>query len=215
MSFYTISKAPNYVISVILSRRKLPPKETLAKAILAATSNFKQVSIPDMSIREELAKKFGDRGDNVTRREAYLSGMNKMGSLIKKENTKEELAIKEAEEKLLHPIDLTLRQIAFLAKIVGKDTMELVGNIANGLAPEKISNWRSKYNLEKQRHEESKKENTSLRDRISALERERTTLRDFIFQEGLQDPTLPSTRLRSNGSPYAVDAKDGFVGDFG
>jgi len=215
MSFYTISKAPNYVVSVLLQRRKLPAKETLAKAILAATSNFKQVSIPDMSIREELAKKFGDRGDNVTRREAYLSGMNKMGSLIKQDNTKEELAIKEAEEKLLHPIDLTLRQIAFLAKILGKDTMELVGNIANGLAPEKISNWRSKYNLEKQRHEESKKENTALRDQLKSLERERTTLRDFIYEKGLQDPTICSPRFGSNGSPYAVDTKDGSVGDFG
>jgi hypothetical protein len=215
MSFYTISKAPNYVISVLLERRKLPARETLAKAILAATSNFKQVSIPDMSIREELAKKFGDRGDNVTRREAYLSGMNKMGLLIKRENTKEELAIKEAEEKLLHPIDLTLRQIAFLAKILGKDTMELVGNIANGLAPEKISNWRSKYNLEKQRHEESKKENTALRDQLKSLERERTTLRDYIHEKGLQDPTICSPRFGSNGSTYAVDTKDGFVGDFG
>lgn len=96
----------------------------------------------------------------------------------------------QAISKIDHPIDLTLRQLAFIAKMTGRNLPRLINEISEGLAPEVTGNWKDKYLLEKSRHKESKEIIGQKNDEIKAFKRQAAIFRNTLYKAGIQDPTL-------------------------
>jgi hypothetical protein len=102
----------------------------------------------------------------------------------------QEEAIAAAKRKLDHPIDLTLREIAFIAKMTGRNLSKMITGISEGLAPEKADNWKERYLMEKNRKAQAVEIIGQRNDEIDTLKAKIAKLRNELHGRGIQDPTL-------------------------
>ena len=102
----------------------------------------------------------------------------------------QEEAIATAKRKLDHPIDLTLREIAFIAKMTGRSLNKMIKGMSEGLAPEKADNWKERYLMEKDRKKECMDKLGQKNDEIDPLKAKIAKLRNELHENGIQDPTL-------------------------
>ena len=211
MTLYTLESPKNYILSRLYSKRKADPKKALKKAILA--SRVEGAYRPDFRFptpeEKKLAgDKFADEAPKRTRSEIFVAGMNSVIRFLKEHNTEDAFVDAEVEAKLFVPIDLTLRQVAFVAKSTDRDAMRLIGEIIGGLAPENVSNWKSKYELEKSKHEETKYRKGQIFAEAEALKKQVALLRGALHDNQIQDPTLHPAIGGRAGETGAVDPTD-------
>lgn len=211
MSFYTLENPKNYTLFRLFSKRKTDPKKGLRKAILASRAEgayLPQLRFPTPEQKKVMGDKWASEAPKRTRSEIFVAGMNAMKRHLEEINTEDAFIESEVEDKLYCPMDLTLRQIAFIAKAVNRDTMRLVGEISGGLAPEVVGNWKTRYEIEKQRHEETKYRQGQVHAEIKAAKRDIARLRDTLHANQIEDPTLHPSDGGRAGEAGTVDAED-------
>jgi HAMP domain-containing protein len=101
-----------------------------------------------------------------------------------------EEATAAAKQKLDHPIDLTLREIAFIAKMTGRSLSRMITGMSEGLAPEKADNWKERYLMEQNRKKNALEVIGQRNDEIETLKAKIAKLRNELHRNGIQDPTL-------------------------
>lgn len=211
MSFYTLESPKNYTLSRLFSKRKADPKKALKKAILASRVDGAyrpDFRFPTPEEKKSMGDKYASEAPKRTRSEIFVAGMNAVIRHLKERNTEDAFVDAEVEAKLFVPMDLTLRQVAFVAKSTNRDAMRLIGEIIGGLAPETVGNWKQKYELEKDRHAETKNRKGQIFAEVEALKRQIALLRGTLHDNQIQDPTLhPSIGGRA-GETGAVDPTD-------
>ena len=211
--FYSLRDSKTYMVHKLFKLKGLDPKETMQDILVSATISggyTPRLRFPTPEKKAELAKKF--RTQNSTAKhdpeKAYLAGANAIIRHLEGLNTKGEYLKEETEHKLFRPIDLSLRQLAFVAKVTKTPYRALLSAIAKGVAPSGIDmlhtkDWKREYELEKLKHEETKNRLGQIWDEKEAARRIIAELRRELHKEGLQDPTL---QIREEGGSYPVDA---------
>lgn len=201
--FYTLADARNYTLSKVFKKAGLNAETALKDVLKAASSQggyAPNLRFPDPEKKEALAKMFHESSSTAkaSPKQSWLAGANAMIRHLKDENSEEAILRAEAMHKVNRPIDLTLRQIAFVAKVTGTDFWRLIKEIG-GVSVSKeevtatVKNWKGDYVLEKQRHEETKEKSRQYRDELKGAARTIAALRRTIHEAGLQDPTLSVT----------------------
>lgn len=211
MSFYTLENPKNYTLFRLFSKRKTDPVRMLKKVLRAAdlgNAYRPKLTFPTPEQKKDMGDKWADEAPKRTRSEIFVAGMNAAIRFLKENNTEEHYLDAEVMTKLYYPMDLSLRQIAFIAKSVNRNTMRLVGEISGGLAPEEVGNWKSQYEIEKQRHEEAKFRQGQVHAEIKAAKRDIARLRATLHDNQIEDPTLHPSDGGRAGETGTVDAED-------
>ena len=222
--FYSLRDSKTYFLFKLFKKRKLEPtqamKDILQSATLSGGYSPKMV-FPNLEARRLMAVKFL-KSKNLTKDDlerTFMAGCKAAIRNMKEKNTVEHYLEHEAKHKLNRPIDLTLRQLAFVTKATGLPSIKrLISSIAKGISPEsgdmiKVKNWKRYYKRERDRHDETKNRLGQIFDEGEASKRILAELRTLLHEKGLQDPTL-QTREEGGENPIAaIDKKDDSNGD--
>jgi hypothetical protein len=98
--------------------------------------------------------------------------------------------VKKRAHLIDYPIDMTLREIAFVAKSLNMDFDELMYCITEGMDKKKKTDWKSMYGIEKIKHGDTKERAAQRTVELQGARKQISTLRDVLIEKGIQDPTL-------------------------
>lgn len=221
--FYTLTDSRNYTLHKLFKKRGLDPQETL-KSIVEVCAEQGRTSVkfrfPCAEVKQDMAAKFAASSSTAKRTplQSYLAGLNACMRIVEGIIEGGAISEAEAEHKVTHPIDMTLREMAFAAKALEVDFWFLMREIAGETSPDsdimqKVRNWKRDYLIEQARHEETKRIAAQRGDEIAGCKRVIAQLRDTIHREGLQDPTLQIVRPQGETSVGEADKADAGVVD--
>lgn len=217
--FYTLTDSRNYTLFKLLRKRGLDPENTMA-GIVRTCSEQGRTSVsfrfPSAEAKQEMASKFAASSSTAKRTplQSYLAGFNACIRHVEEIIEEGAMLRADAEHKAMHPIDMTLREMAFAAKALDVDFWFLVREIAGETSPDSdimrnVKNWKRDYLIEQARHEETKRIAAQRADEIAGCRRIIAQLRDTLHREGLQDPTLQVVRPQGEtpiGETHKEDA---------
>jgi hypothetical protein len=217
--FYSIRDSKTYMLFHLFKKGGKDPLETMQDVLRSATVSggyVPNLAFPSQVTKMKMAKKFllSIGTAKYSEEKIFYAGANAVIQNMKGKNTAEEFLKREAEHKIYRPIDLTLRDLAFVTKIANLSSIkDLIANITKGITPEskdmiKEKDWRRTYELEKFRHEETKNRLGQIHDEREASVRIIAELRNLIHGKGLQDPTLQVIQEGGENPIAAVDKDD-------
>ena len=187
---YTLKTPKSLVLKVLFKKRKMDPVQSLADAIQSCdVEKHTRLKEPSPKEKREIASAYNPQV-KTTRQQNYLAGMNAMIRWMRENVDRRSKAESRAETLVDHPIDLTLREVAFLAKMCDREAFALIKEIVGGLKPERVNNWKSAFKLKKSKHAQSKEKIREKNAEIESLRRTVARLRAELHEKGIQDPTL-------------------------
>jgi len=202
--FYTLTDSRNYTLQKLFKARGLDPLDAMRS--IAVTCNEQagmqpHLRFPSSTVKGEIAKKFATSSSTAkaTAMQSYLAGYNACIRHMEELFSHDNVLDAYAKHRVMHPIDMTLREMAFAARALEVDFWFLVKEIAGETSPDsdimqRVKNWKREYSIEQERHEETRKQSAQRADEIAGCRRIIAQLRDTLHREGLQDPTLQVVR---------------------
>lgn len=187
---YTLKTPKSLVLKILFKKRDLDPVQGLADALQACdVEKHTRLKEPCPAEKNEMAEKY-DPQVKTTRKQNYLAGMNAMIRWMR-DNIDGRSKVEERAKTLVeHPIDLTLREVAFIAKTCDREAIRLINEIVGGLKPEQVNNWKAAFKLEKTKHAQTKEKIREKNAEIDSLKRTVARLRTELHENGIKDPTL-------------------------
>ena len=198
--FYTLTDARNYTVRRLLRKAGHEPVPAMVNILRASGTKGGYVirpRYPSADDVREAARGFARMSSTAkaTPEQSYTAGWNACKRAVAELNSEEAILLHEAQHKVMRPIDMTLRQLAFVAHTCNADSMALIREIAGVTSPdvdmmENVRNWRTEYMIESHRHEETKRLAAQRADELEGASRRIAQLRDALHREGIQDPTV-------------------------
>ena len=216
--FYTLTDSRNYTLQKLFKARGLDPLDAMRS--IAVTCNEQAGTEPHLRFptperKQELASKFAASSSSakVSPKQSYLAGYNACVRHMEELFSNDNVLDAYAKHRVTHPIDMTLREMAFAAKALEVDFWYLVKEIAGETSPDsdimqRVKNWKREFNIEQERHEETRKQSAQRADEIAGCRRIIAQLRDTLHREGLQDPTLQVVRPQGKTSVGEAHKED-------
>lgn len=187
---YTLKTPKSLVLRILFSKRDMSPVQGLADALQACdVEKHTRLKEPSPEEKREMASAYNPQV-KTTRQQNYLAGMNAMIRWMRDSIDGRSKVESRAETLIDHPIDLTLREVAFLAKMYDREALTLIKEIIGGLKPEQVNNWKTAFKLEKDKHAQTKERISEKNAEIESLNRTVARLRTELYENGIQDPTL-------------------------
>jgi hypothetical protein len=216
--FYTLTDSRNYTLHRLFSKRGLDPQQAL-QSIVEVCAEQGRTSVkfrfPSAEAKQEMADRFASSSSTAKRTpsQSYLAGLNACMRIVEAAISRGAISIAEAEHKVTHPIDMTLREMAFAAKTLEVEFWFLMREIAGETSPDsdimqRVKNWKRDYLIEQARHEETRRIAAQRKDEVAGCRRIIAQLRETLHREGLQDPTLQAVRPQGETSVGEADQAD-------